>query len=86
MHDPQLQRFSYALKAFNYICSAKLAAENFLARDHLGLTPEWKWMFSTEQNKTDLYIRACNSILCTELQVPEKAEIKKQNDFLHPYQ
>lgn len=42
MHDPQLQRFSYALKAFNYIFSAKLAADNFLARDHLSLTPEWK--------------------------------------------
>lgn len=34
MHDPQLQRFSYALKAFNYICSAKIAADDFLAGDH----------------------------------------------------
>lgn len=76
-----MQRFSYALKAFNYICNAKLAADNFLAISESDSSMEMNVQHWTKQ--TDLYITACKNILCTELQVPEKVEIKKQNNILY---
>lgn len=52
MHDLQLQRFCYALKAFKNICNAKLAADIFLARDHHSV-----WLLNGKEhsalNKTD---------------------------------